>query len=127
MDEAIARATILAVWAVGGAVWLWSFLRALALRRRAAEELWESYGHSESLSRARWPEFNAELAREEEIEVAVQINGKLRTRIFANPAASEDELREAALADEKVKAATEGRDVAKIIIVPRKLVNVVLK
>ena len=92
-----------------------------------AEELWESFGHSKSLSRAEWPEFNAELARDEEIEVAVQINGKLRSRIFANADASDAELREAALADEKVKAAIEGGVVAKIITVPRKLVNVVLK
>ena len=92
-----------------------------------AEELWESFGHSKSLSRAEWPEFNTELARDEEIEVAVQINGKLRSRIFANADASDAELREAALADEKIKAAIEGGVVAKIITVPRKLVNVVLK
>ncbi len=92
-----------------------------------SEELWESFGHSESLSRAQWPEFSAELAREEKIEVAVQVNGKLRSRIFASASAGDNELREAALADEKVNAAIEGREVAKIIIVPRKLVNVVLK
>ena len=92
-----------------------------------SEELWESFGHPDSLSRAHWPEFSAELAREEEIEVAVQVNGKLRSRIFASASASDDALREAALADEKVRAATEGHDVAKIIVVPRKLVNVVLK
>jgi leucyl-tRNA synthetase len=92
-----------------------------------SEELWESFGHSESLSRAQWPEFNAELARDEEIEVAIQVNGKLRSRIFANANASDAELRDAALADEKVKAAIEGGVVARIITVPRKLVNVVLK
>ncbi|HLF84643.1 MAG TPA: class I tRNA ligase family protein, partial [Blastocatellia bacterium] len=92
-----------------------------------SEDLWESFGHSESLSRAQWPAFNAELAREEEIEVAIQINGKLRGRIFASASASDDELREAALADEKVKAATTGRDVLKVIVIPRKLVNVVVK
>ena len=92
-----------------------------------SEELWESFGHSESLSRAQWPEFSAELAREDEIEVAVQINGRLRSRIFASAGASDDQLREAALADEKIKAAIEGGEVAKIIVVPRKLVNVVLK
>ncbi len=92
-----------------------------------AEELWESFGHSESLSRSQWPEFSAELAREEEIEVAIQVNGKLRSRIFASAGASDGELREAALADDKVKAAIEGRDVAKVIVIPRKLVNVVVK
>lgn len=92
-----------------------------------AEEIWESFGHSESVSRARWPEFNADLAREDEIEVAVQMNGKLRSRIFASADASDEDLRAAALADEKVQAAAKGREVTKIIIVPRKLVNVVLK
>jgi leucyl-tRNA synthetase len=92
-----------------------------------SEELWESFGHSESLSRAQWPEFSVELAREEEIEVAVQVNGKLRSRIFASASASDDELREAALADDKVRAAREGRDIAKVIVIPGKLVNVVVK
>ena len=91
-----------------------------------AEELWESFGHSESVSRAQWPEFSAEIAREEEIEVAVQVNGKLRSRIFANADASDDELREAALADDKIKTATDGRDVTKVIVIPGKLVNVVM-
>jgi len=92
-----------------------------------AEELWESLGHSENLTRAEWPGFSEELAREEEIEVAVQVNGKLRTRIFAQADAPDDRLREAALADEKVKAATAGRDIAKVIVIPRKLVNIVIK
>jgi leucyl-tRNA synthetase len=92
-----------------------------------AEELWENFGHSESLARTRWPEYNAELAREDEIEVAVQVNGKLRSRVFAAPDASDEELRVAALADDKIKAATEGRVVAKVIVIPRKLVNVVVR
>jgi leucyl-tRNA synthetase len=91
-----------------------------------SEELWESFGHSESLARAQWPVFNAELAREEEIEVAVQVNGKLRSRIFTSADASDADLREAALADEKVKTATAGHDVVKVIVIPRKLVNVVI-
>ncbi|HET9530877.1 MAG TPA: leucine--tRNA ligase [Blastocatellia bacterium] len=92
-----------------------------------AEEMWESFGHAGSLARAEWPSFSAELAREEEIEVAVQVNGKLRSRIYASPDASESDLREAALADEKVQAAAAGRSVAKVIVVPRKLVNIVIK
>ncbi|HET8676438.1 MAG TPA: leucine--tRNA ligase, partial [Blastocatellia bacterium] len=92
-----------------------------------AEELWESYGHAESLARARWPEYSDELARDEEIEVAVQVNGKLRSRLFVSPDVSREELERAALADEKVQAAAAGRDVAKVIVVPQKLVNVVVK
>lgn len=91
------------------------------------EELWESFGHSESLSRAQWPDFDPGLAREDEIEVAVQVNGKLRSRVFANAAASDDELRAAALADAKIRAAIEGRDLAKVIVIPGRLVNIVIK
>ena len=92
-----------------------------------AEELWESFGHSESLSRTAWPEFSSELTREEEIEVAVQVNGKLRSRIFASAEASDDQLRAAALDDEKVKAATAGHAIARVIVIPQRLVNVVVK
>jgi leucyl-tRNA synthetase len=92
-----------------------------------AEEMWEAYGHSEGLALTQWPRFDHDLAREEEIEVAVQVGGKLRSRIFASPEASDDELRTRALSDEKVLAATAGRDVIKVIVIPRKLVNVVLK
>jgi leucyl-tRNA synthetase len=55
------------------------------------------------------------------------VNGKLRSRIFASPDASEDQLREAALRDEKVRATTEGRDVVKVVVIPRRLVNVVIR
>ncbi|MFY9611705.1 MAG: leucine--tRNA ligase [Blastocatellia bacterium] len=92
-----------------------------------AEEIWEAYGHSESLALTRWPRFNDDLAREEEVEVAVQVGGKLRSRIFASPDASDDELRRRALSDEKILAATAGRDVIKVIVIPGKLVNVVVK
>ncbi len=92
-----------------------------------AEEMWEAFGHSDSLAKAVWPTYSNELARDEEIEVAVQINGKLRSRIFASPEASEDDLKQAALADEKVQLAAAGRDIAKVIVVPRKLVNIVVK
>src|SRR5437868_10185877 len=56
-----------------------------------SEELWESFGHQKSLAQAEWPAFNEELAREEEIEVAVQVNGKLRSRVFASPEVSDDD------------------------------------
>lgn len=92
-----------------------------------AEELWENFGHTEDLALSRWPEFNAELAREEEIEVAVQVNGKLRSRIFASPDATDDDLRGAAMSDEKVQAAIASKDVVKVVIIPRRLVNVVVK
>jgi leucyl-tRNA synthetase len=92
-----------------------------------AEELWEALGHSEGLSKARWPEFDTALAAEEEIEVAVQVNGKLRSKVYASATAGEAELRDAALSNDKIKAATEGHRIVKVIVVPGKLVNVVIK
>jgi leucyl-tRNA synthetase len=92
-----------------------------------SEELWEQFGHTESLARTAWPEFNEELARENVIEVAVQVNGKLRSRIFVAPDSSEEVLRETALADDKIKAHTEGKQIVKIVVIPRRLVNVVIK
>ncbi len=92
-----------------------------------SEELWQQFGHTESLAQTDWPEFNEGLAREEEIEIAVQINGKLRSRIFVTPDASKEVLEETALADEKIKAQIEGRDMVKIIVIPGRLVNVVIR
>jgi leucyl-tRNA synthetase len=95
-----------------------------------AEELWESLGHGASgllRSGARWPVADAELARKEALEIPVQINGKLRGRIQATPDTPEDELRAAALADDKVRAHMDGRQVVKVIVVPQRLVNIVVK
>jgi leucyl-tRNA synthetase len=94
-----------------------------------AEELWEALGHAGGLlgSGARWPVADADLARKEALEIPVQINGKLRGRIQATPDTTEDELRAAALADEKVRAIVEGRQIVKVIVVPQRLVNIVLK
>ncbi|MBV8629670.1 MAG: class I tRNA ligase family protein, partial [Silvibacterium sp.] len=92
-----------------------------------AFELWEKIGAEESLLRAPWPKYDEALAREEEIEVPVQINGKLRSVIKVAADADEDAVRNAALADEKIQSALVGKTIAKIIIVPRKLVNFVVK
>ncbi|MCA1557731.1 MAG: hypothetical protein LC731_04225, partial [Acidobacteria bacterium] len=68
-----------------------------------------------------------DLARKEELEIPVQVNGKLRARIRATPDATEEALRETALSDEKVRAWTDGREVVKVIVVPQRLVNVVIR
>jgi leucyl-tRNA synthetase len=95
----------------------------------AAEEMWEGLGHSAGILSGgeRWPKANLELARKEELEIPVQINGKLRGRVLAKPETSEEELRSMALADEKVRVWTEGREVVKVIVVPQRLVNIVVK
>ena len=92
-----------------------------------AFELWEQIGQQDNLLRAPWPKYDEALAREDEIEVPVQINGKLRTVIRVAAEADEETLRDSALAAEKIQAATEGKTVAKLIIVPGKLVNIVVK
>ncbi len=97
-----------------------------------AEEMWERLGHtggldSERHQGAKWPKVNAELARKAELEIPIQVNGKLRSRLVTSPEVTEDELRAAAVADEKVRPFTEGREVLKIIVVPQRLVNIVVR
>jgi leucyl-tRNA synthetase len=90
--------------------------------------MWESLGHQGGLlGSGRWPQADAELARREELEIPVQVNGKLRSRLLTSPEVTETELREAALNDEKVKELIAGHRVVKVIVVPRRLVNVVIK
>ena len=90
-----------------------------------AAELWQTLGESSLLLKQGWPSFDAALAKEEEIELAVQVNGKLRSRITVAADASDDAVRSAALADERVKAALDGKQLKKVIVVPGKLVNIV--
>ena len=92
-----------------------------------AHELWSMVGETSNLLRAPWPQYDANLAKEEEVEIAVQVNGKLRSRIVVATDADEAKVRELALADEKVKAAIAGKEIVKIVVVPRKLVNIVVK
>jgi leucyl-tRNA synthetase len=95
----------------------------------AAEEMWEGLGREGDIvsSGARFPVADPELAKKELLEIPVQVNGKLRGRVLAPPDAPEEELRSAALAEEKVRAFTEGREIVKVIVVPRRLVNVVVR
>jgi leucyl-tRNA synthetase len=94
-----------------------------------SEELWENLGHAGGLLKEvpRWPIADAELARSEELEIPIQVNGKLRSRVIAAPDVSEEELRSSALADERVQALIDGHEVVKVIVVPRRLVNVVIR
>ncbi|MGB8510380.1 MAG: class I tRNA ligase family protein, partial [Pyrinomonadaceae bacterium] len=95
-----------------------------------SEEMWEALGHAGGLldgGVARWPRLIEELARKDELEIPVQVNGKLRGRLVTSADASEEELRAAALSDEKVRGWTEGKQIVKVIVVPQRLVNVVVK
>jgi len=92
-----------------------------------AHELWEMLGQKESLLRAPWPKYDPELAKEEEIEIPVQVNGKLRGRVSVPADSIEEFVLERALADGKVKAAIAGKQIVKKIYVPGKMVNLVVK
>jgi leucyl-tRNA synthetase len=91
-----------------------------------AAELWSDLGEEGAVLRAPWPLSNPDLAKEDEIDIPVQINGKLVT-VIRVPADADSAVIEAALSDEKVKARIAGRTVIKVIVVPRKAVNLVVK
>ncbi len=92
-----------------------------------AAELWEALGEEGSVLRAPWPTSDPELAREDELQVPVQINGKLVEVVRVAADANSKAIEAAALAGEKVQARTAGKTVVKVIVVPGKLVNLVVK
>jgi leucyl-tRNA synthetase len=92
-----------------------------------AAELWEALGEKDSVLRQTWPVSDPELAKEDELEIPVQINGKLVTVVRVAADADAKTIEAAAFADEKVKSRTTGKTVAKVIVVPGKLVNLVVK
>jgi leucyl-tRNA synthetase len=92
-----------------------------------AAELWEVLGEKDALLRHPWPEYDAALAKEDEITYAVQVNGKLRGHVAVPADSPEDTVCERAQADEKVRAAIAGKQVVKVIVVPGKLVSIVVK
>ena len=92
-----------------------------------AHELWEMTGETGNLLKAAWPKYDPALAAEDEIEIPVQVNGKLRGRVVVPADATNDQVEQAALADEKVKAAIAGKQIVKKVVVPKKLVNIVVR
>jgi leucyl-tRNA synthetase len=91
-----------------------------------AEELWRMFGHSQSLAYEPWPVFDEKYLVEDTIEIVVQVNGKLRDKITVPSNASEEQIKTLAQAGEKVKAAIEGKSIKKVIVIPKKLVNIVV-
>lgn len=91
------------------------------------EELWQKLGNERTLAYEAWPKFNEEFCKESEIEIVVMVNGKLRDKFRAAPGTEEAQLKEMASRTEGYKKFTEGKQVAKVVVVPNKLVNVVAK
>jgi leucyl-tRNA synthetase len=92
-----------------------------------AEELWQMLGHDRTLAYEPWPEFDEALTKEDTIEIPVQIKGKVRSKIRVPAAASRQEMEAAARADSRVAELIGGKDVIKVIVVPGRLVNFVVK
>ena len=92
-----------------------------------AEELWEMLGYSGGISKAKWPRFREDLTREEQIEIIIQINGRLRVKMVVDANLGEDETREKAMMDPRIAPLTAGKQIVKVVVVPKKLVNIVLR
>ena len=91
-----------------------------------AEEMWEKLGNKESVFRAKWPVYDKGALIQDTMELPIQINGKLRSKIEVPSDAAEDEIKELVLKDIVVKKWTEGKEPKKIIVVKGRLVNLVI-
>jgi leucyl-tRNA synthetase len=92
-----------------------------------AEELWQMLGNSNGLSMEKWPVFREDLTREEQLEVIIQINGRLRGKMLVDEGLNKDETLERAISDHRISVLIAGKQIVKTIVVPGKLVNIVLK
>ena len=89
-------------------------------------QLWQDLGHQEAVVSAPWPKVDFSALEQDVIEMVIQVNGKLRSKISVSATASSDEVKEWALKDEYVLRFTEGKPLKKVIVVPKKLVNIVI-
>jgi len=92
-----------------------------------AEEMWEMLGYNEMVVVHKWPEYIEELCAKNEVEIVFQINGKIRSKANVPSDISKDEMEKTALADDRVKEFTKDKKIMKVIVVPGKLVNIVVK
>lgn len=91
------------------------------------EEMWECLGHEPSLTEVTWPSYDEAALVKDTVEIVVQVNGKVKEKLNVASGLSKEDLEKTALSDEKVQALTEGKNVVKVIAVPNKLVNIVIK
>lgn len=103
-----------------------SFLKILApFAPHIVEEIWEMFGYGESITLSFWPKIEDKYLKKREIEMIVQVNGKLRDKLILSSDVTEDEAKVTALESEKVKTHIEGKEIKKIIFVPGRLINIV--
>lgn len=91
-----------------------------------SEELWETLGHGESLVDKPWIEWDREIVGSAEVIIVIQVNGRVRSQVLMDPDSTEEEVRQAAFSDERVQNYIAGREIKKVIVVPKKLVNIVV-
>jgi leucyl-tRNA synthetase len=91
-----------------------------------AEELWSALGHSETLAYEAWPAYDPALTRADMVEIPVQVNGKLRSKVQVPAGTNEEGLRTAALGDDRIRTLIDGKTIRKVIVVAGKLVNIVV-
>jgi leucyl-tRNA synthetase len=91
-----------------------------------SSELWEKLKSSGDITAQAWPSYDAKFLVEDEVEIVIQINGKVRDRMMMSMSATEDEMKAAVLANPKIMQLIAGKSISKVVVVPKKLVNVVL-
>ena len=102
------------------------FVRAIGpFTPHVAEELWHMLGHETSVAIADWPSFDESMLVDDEIEIPIQVMGKLRSKLHVSPDTDAKTLEALALADEKIVALIEGKTVGKVVVVPGRMVNIV--
>ncbi|MBI6059506.1 leucine--tRNA ligase [Clostridium perfringens] len=104
------------------------YLRLLApFAPHFSEEQWSLLGNSYSIFNEAWPKFDPKALVKDEVEIAIQVNGKIKNKIMVSSDLDEEGIKAAALADEKIIASTEGKTVLKVIVIKGRLVNIVVK
>jgi leucyl-tRNA synthetase len=91
-----------------------------------AEELWETLGYKSSILLSSWPGYHEDALEKDQFVIVVQVNGKLRSRFSVDVNVSDEVIKEKALNDEKVKKFIDGKNIRKVIVVKKKLVNIVV-
>ncbi|MBP2071542.1 leucine--tRNA ligase [Thermoanaerobacterium butyriciformans] len=92
-----------------------------------AEEIWEKMGYSYSVFNQKWPEYDDKALVKDVVEIAIQVNGKVRGRLEVSPDASEKEIQDAVLSAESIKQYVDGKEIVKVVVVKGRLVNIVVK